>query len=509
MRMRFLCWLLLIGMGAAPVSLAAQDSTLTVGSKMFTENVILGWAAAYTLQDAGFDTRHREQLGGSRFLWDALVRGDIDVYPEYTGTLIEEILADTEVAPSTLRDVLAERGVRMTAPLGFNNTYALGMREAHAAELGIETISDLRDHPELQAGFSNEFMERSDGWPSLRRAYDLPFSAQGLDHDIAYRALTNEAIDVTDLYSTDAEIQRYGLRVLEDDRSHFPSYQAVLIYRADLETEAPAAVGALARLEGRIPADTMRALNAESAIDGRPEREVAAEFVQQTLNIALNIASGDVEAPSRIDRVQTRTVEHLALVGMSLALAILLSIPLGIIAAKMRWVGPAVLITVGVTYTVPALALLALMVPPLGVGYVPAVTALVVYSLLPIVWNTYTGLRDIAPPLMESATALGLSRWAKLRRVELPLAAGSILAGIKIAVVINVGTATLGALIGAGGYGQPILTGIRRADLGLILEGTVPAALLTVVLLALAEGIERTLGPAPSISEGSVSGSES
>ncbi len=139
----------------------------------------------------------------------------------------------------------------------------------------------------------------------------------------------------------------------------------------------------------------------------------------------------------------------------------------------------------------PSLALLALMVPPLGVGYVPAVTALVIYSLLPIVWNTYTGLRDIDPPLLESARALGLTAWAMLRRVELPLAAGSIFAGIKIAVVINVGTATLGALIGAGGYGQPILTGIRRADLGLILEGTLPAALLTVLLLGLVEITER------------------
>lgn len=465
---------------------------------MFTENVILGWAAAYTLQDAGFDTRHREQLGGSRFLWDALVRGDIDVYPEYTGTLIEEILADTEVTSANLRDVLAERGVRMTAPLGFNNTYALGMREAHAKELGIETISDLRDHPDLRAGFSNEFMERSDGWPSLRQAYNLPFTAQGLDHDIAYRALENEAIDVIDLYSTDAEIQRYNLRVLKDDRTHFPEYEAVLVYRADLETEAPAAAAALSRVEDRIPADTMRALNARSAIEEAPEREVAAAFVQR----ALNIVPVDTEAASRMERVQTRTAEHLALVGVSLLLAIGFSIPLGIIAAKVRWVGPAVLIAVGVTYTVPSLALLALMVPPLGVGYVPAVTALVVYSLLPIVWNTYTGLRDIPPPLMESATALGLSRWAKLRRVELPLAAGSILAGIKIAVVINVGTATLGALIGAGGYGQPILTGIRRADLGLILEGTVPAALLTVVLLALAEGAERALGWAPTASDG-------
>jgi len=474
-------------MTATAQDTAPPDSALTVGSKAFTESVVLGWVATHTLSTRGYAVRHREQLGGSRFLWDALRRGDIDVYPEYTGTLLEEILADVEVTAATLRDTLAARGIRMTGELGFNNTYALGMRKAQAERLDIESISDLRAHPELAVGFTNEFMERGDGWPSLRQAYDLPFNPQGLNHDLAYRALANEALDVIDLYSTDAEIARYNLRVLRDDQEHFPDYRAVLLYRADLSERAPAAVEALTTLEGRFPADTMRALNAEAAVQGRLERALAADFVERTLGTA----PVDTEAASRFDRVQTRTNEHVALVGVSLLLAIALSIPLGIVAAKVRWVGPGVLLAVGITYTVPSLALLALMVPPLGVGYVPAVTALVVYSLLPIVWNTYTGLRDISPPLRESAQALGLTPVAMLRRVELPLAAGSIFAGIKIAVVINVGTATLGALIGAGGYGQPILTGIRRADLGLILEGTVPAAVLTVVLLALAEGLER------------------
>jgi osmoprotectant transport system permease protein len=180
---------------------------------------------------------------------------------------------------------------------------------------------------------------------------------------------------------------------------------------------------------------------------------------------------------------------------LSLALAVLLGLPLGIVAAKRRVLGPSILAVVGIIYTIPALALLAMMVPPLGLGRVPAVTALTLYSLLPIVWTTYTGLKDLAGPLLESAEALGLSPAAKLWRVELPLAARSILAGIKIAVIINIGAATLGALIGAGGYGQPILTGIRRANLGLILEGTVPAAVLTLLLLAVLEGVERALLP--------------
>ena len=479
----------------------AQDSTLTVGSKKFTENVILGAMATQLLQSAGLSATHREELGGSRFLWEALVRGDIDVYPEYTGTLIQEILASEDVTRDNVRSVLATYDVRMTAPLGFNNTYALGMQRAQADALNIRTISDLRQHPDLRFGFSNEFMDRGDGWPALQKAYNLPQTdVRGIDHDLSYRGLASDAVDVIDLYSTDAEIAAYDLRVLRDDQSFFPTYRAIYLYRADLAERVPEAIEALRRLEDQIPEETMTRLNKHAKIDGQRETQVAATFLNETLNLDQRIT---VETESRSERMWLRTQEHVVLVGVSLLLAILAAIPLGVIAFKTGWIGQGLLLIVGITYTIPSLALLAMMVPPLGLGRVPAITALFLYSLLPIVWNTYTGLNDIARPLTESALALGLSGSARLRLVELPLAARSILAGIKIAAVINVGTATLGALIGAGGYGQPILTGIRRADLGLILEGTVPAAVLTVALLALFEGVERALLPSESEPTGS------
>ncbi|WP_162862988.1 glycine betaine ABC transporter substrate-binding protein [Salinibacter ruber] len=479
-----------LSLAAAPAQGQATDSTLALGSKKFTENVILGWMGTHLIRAEGLTATHREELGGSRFLWEALRRGDIDAYPEYTGTLRQELLADVDIAPGALADTLARYGIAMTAPLGFNNTYALGMRADQAAALGIESIADLQDHPDLRFGFTNEFMDRSDGWPSLRRAYDLPQSARGLDHDIAYRGLANGEIDVIDLYSTDAKIEQYDLRVLEDNKDHFPAYEALFLYRRDLATREPAAVTALKRLAGQIPADTMQRLNARSNIDQTDEATVAADFLNQSLGL-----NATADADTRVERLRRYTADHLVLVGLSLGLAILFGVPLGVVAAKRRFLGPGVLIVVGVIYTIPALALLAMMVPPLGLGRVPAVTALTLYSLLPIVWTTYTGLKDISGPLRESADALGLSAPAKLWRVELPLAGRSILAGIKIAVIINIGAATLGALIGAGGYGQPILTGIRRANLGLILEGTVPAAVLTILALGLLEGLERGLLP--------------
>lgn len=482
--------ILLLGLISIPGHAQAPDTSVVIGSKKFTESVILGWMGTHLLRSEGLAARHREELGGSRFLWEALLRGDIDAYPEYTGTLRQEILASRSIPPDRLPAILREYGVKATAPLGFNNTYALGMRAAHADSLGIRTIADLRQHPDLALAFSNEFMDRGDGWPSLKRAYDLPQSARGVDHDIAYRGLESGQIDVTDLYSTDAEIERYDLRVLRDVKNHFPDYEAIFLYRRDLDTRAPGAVAALKRLKGQISAETMQSLNARPKIDQEDEGTVAAGFVNDRLGLAAT-----AETDSRWERLRRYTVDHLVLVGVSLALAILFGIPLGVVAAKREIVGPGILVVVGVIYTIPALALLAMMVPPLGLGRVPAITALFLYSLLPIVWTTYTGLKDISPPLLESAEALGLPPGASLWRVELPLAMRSILAGIKIAAIINIGAATLGALIGAGGYGQPILTGIRRANLELILEGTVPAALLTILALALLEGLQWLLLP--------------
>jgi len=486
---RLLLLLLLI----APQTAAAQDTSgpVTVGSKQFTENVILGHMATLLLEDAGLTAQHRAELGGSRFLWEALQRGDIDLYPEYTGTLTEEILTREDVTPETLPDVLATYNVQMTAPLGFNNTYALGMRPAQAETLGIETISDLRDHPSLRLAFSNEFMERGDGWPALQQAYRLPHQeVRGVDHDISYQGLRSGAADVIDLYSTDAEIDAYDLQVLEDDRDFFTEYRAVFVYRADLSSRVPEAPAVLEQLEGAISERRMMTLNRRSKIDGTHEAQVAASFLTEDLELT---GIAPVGTAGLITRVWQRTVEHGLLVFLSLLAAVGAALPLGVLAAKRRALGSGVLLLIGLTYTTPSLALLALMVPPLGLGFAPAAVALFIYSLLPIVWNTYTGLRDIPEPLLESAEALGLSAVARLRLVELPLALPSIMAGVKVAAVINIGTATLGALIGAGGYGQPILTGIRRADISLILEGTVPAAVMTVAALLLLEGIERLM----------------
>jgi len=457
---------------------------IVVGSKVFTESVILGEIAVQLLTEQRIDARHQRELGGTTVLWSGLLRGDIDCYPEYTGTLRAEIFARVSVTTDQeLSRALAQQRVWASQPLGFNNTYVLGMRRDVAQQRSIAKLSDLAAQPELRLGFSNEFIDRGDGWPGLKRAYRLPQTdVRGMAHDLAYRALAAQSIDVTDLYSTDAEIAYYDLIALEDDRAFFPSYEALFICRDDVSDEAKQALN---RLAGSIDASTMAKMNARAKLDHVAEAQVAADFAQRTLR-----STTQAQVDSRASRIVQRTLEHLAMVGISLAMAVLLAVPLGVLAYRAPRFGRVVLAVADVLQTIPALALLVFLIPWLGIGYAPAIVALFLYSLLPILRNTHAGLADIPRDLRESATALGLSRFAQLRFVELPLAARSVLAGIKTAAVINVGTATLGALIGAGGYGQPILTGIRLDDLGLILEGAVPAALLALVAQGAFSAIE-------------------
>jgi osmoprotectant transport system permease protein len=470
----------------------AADDGVRVGSKAFTESVVLGEIATRLLAHHGVPARHRRELGSTRLCWNALVQGEIDLYPEYTGTIAQELLSGfAGKGEDEIRAELANRGISMSRSLGFDDTYAIGVRRSVAERLGLRRLSDLARHPEVRLAFSHEFMDRSDGWPALRARYQLrQQGVRGLDHDLAYRGIQSGDIDGTDLYSTDAEIRAYDLRVLEDDRHLFPSYEAVLLVRADLEKRAPEAAALLRRLEGKIDAPAMTAMNARAKLDHVSEATVASDFLARAFGFR-----DAVRGEGRAARIARTTREHLALVGLSLSCAIVAAIPLGIVCARRRRLGAFILGATGVVQTIPSLALLVFMIPLLGIGARPAVVALFLYSLLPIVRNTASGLSSIPASIRDSAQALGLPSRARLRLIELPMASPAVLAGIKTSAVINVGTATLGALVGAGGYGQPILTGIRLDAMGLILEGAVPAAALALLVQVSFALLERVLVP--------------
>jgi osmoprotectant transport system permease protein len=489
---------LLAGCGRRPAGDDANETrseempTVRIGSKKFTESVLLAEIAVAMLRAHDIPAVHRRELGGTRVLWNALRQGEIDAYPEYTGTLVQEILRDEAGGDRDLKDVLAAADVRKSKPLGFDNGYAIGMRRERAEALDIRTIGELAARTDVAIGFTNEFMDRRDGWPGLLAAYGFARSdVRGLDHDIAYRALAAGELDAIDVYATDAEIEGYDLVLLEDNRKFFTEYRALLLVRSDLARNNPAAVEVLDTLSGTIDTQEMTAMNARAKFADVAGRTIAAQFLSERLGIDSPLRATDSVA----GRLLRNTAEHLRLVGISLAAAVALALPLGVAAARYSSAARLVLGTVGVVQTIPALALLVFMIPLLGIGTEPALAALFLYSLLPIVRNTHAGLTGIRPELLEAADALGLSGRSRLLKIELPLAAGTILAGIKTAAVINIGTATLGALIGAGGYGQPILTGIRLDDVSLILQGAVPAALLALSVEGVFDISERFIVP--------------
>jgi len=483
------------GIAAIIVTLnSAAAAPVVVGSKRFTESYILGEIVRETLQAQGIEAVHRQGLGNTGILEQALASGAVDVYPEYTGTIVRELLkrpqGDGDANPSLveLNGWLAPRGLKAAVPLGFNNTYALAMLESRAAELGITRISDLQRAPNLRSGLSHEFLQRGDGWPALKLAYRLPQDApNGLDHGLAYDAISAGRVDLIDIYATDAKVGRYKLRVLQDDLSFFPKYDAVLLMRAAVDA-AP-----LARLEGRIDAAAMIAMNAQVELDGQSFAEVAQRFVAGSAARPASARQGFIARLFAPD-IARLAWQHLMLVFGSLLIAIVIGVPLGI--AAWRWPRSAawVLGAVAVLQTVPSLALLAFLIALMGsIGLAPALVALFLYALLPIVRNTHAGLCGVPEGLAQAALSLGLTPRQSLRHVQLPLALPTLMAGVKTAAVINVGTATLAAFIGAGGFGERIVSGLAVNDTSAMLAGAVPAAVLALLVQAVFELIERRL----------------
>ena len=492
-RWQILLWLLAL---VGPPALAADP--VQVGSKRFTESYVLGELVRQTLLQAGVPAAHQPGLGNTGILEQSLASGAVDVYPEYTGTIVREILkrdpaGNANPSLAQLNEWLAPRGLKVGVPLGFNNTYALAVRESVAAQLDLKSISDLaRLAPgALKPGLSHEFQQRADGWHALARAYGLKLApGAALDHGLAYDAIQAGQVDLIDIYSTDAKVGRYAVRVLVDDRQFFPRYDAVLLMRRSLD-DTP-----LQKLAGRLDERSMIALNAQVELDGLSFADAAQRFLA---------GAGTTPAAARrqgfVDRLLAPDLwrlatQHLALVLGSLGLALAVGVPLGVWAwARPRWAA-GLLGAVGVLQTVPTLALLAFLIAALGaIGFWPALLALFVYALLPIVRNTHAGLAGVPQGLTLAASALGLTPRQTLFAVQLPLARPVLLAGAKTAAVVNVGTATVAAFIGAGGLGERIVAGLAVNDSALMLAGALPAAVLALAVQWAFDALERRWSP--------------
>ncbi|HEY2140372.1 MAG TPA: glycine betaine ABC transporter substrate-binding protein, partial [Chthoniobacterales bacterium] len=370
-------------LGASP---CGAEPTV-IGSKKFTESYVLAEIAKRAFENAGLAAEHRPGMGGTIILWQALKNEQITIYPEYTGTIAEEILKSPSATTAEIREQLGKFGVGMTAELGFNNTYALVMRRDTAERKAIRTIGDLRNHPELKFGLTHEFLDRQDGWRPLADKYRLQTSnLVGIDHGLGYEALRKGDIDVKDAYSTDAKIGENDLVALEDDLRFFPQYKAVYLYRLALPTQS---VDVLRHLEGTIDEKRMIRLNVEA--ERTKNYAAAADLYFRGDDSAALVNRGE----PFVHKLRRWTLRHLELAGISLLLSILVGIPLGIAASRGGAVGQVILGFTGAVQTIPSLALLALLVPLpfFGISVRTAIAALFLYGLLPIVRNTATGLQ--------------------------------------------------------------------------------------------------------------------
>ena len=384
------------------------------------------------------------------------------------------------------------------------------MRRQTAERYSLETLTDLaRVAQRLTAGLTADFIERKDGLPGLKSAYGMSFrSVRPLGQAVKYQALSSGAVDVIDGYSTDGFIAKYDVVVLRDDKRFFPPYQAAALVSGRLYRNHPRAIAALVELSDRLDVKTMRRLNARLEVDREPVDVVARSALQELGLIAgatgvLPSSAGAASSSfagymwNQRQPLLAAVARHLILVTVALIAGILVAIPLGLWLDAAGRAAEPVIRAIGLLQTIPSIALLAFMIPLIGIGVWPALVALWLYSLYPIVRSTYSGVRDADPTAVYAARALGMTPSQILRQVRLPLAAPTVLAGIRTAAVIAVGTATLAAFIGAGGLGEPIATGLALADTRLILSGALPAAALALVVDALLAIVERATTPAP------------
>jgi osmoprotectant transport system permease protein len=462
--------------------------TITVGAKHFTEGYIISEIIAQLLENNGYPVIRKFNLGGTMVCYEALRNNAIDIYPEYTGTITRELLKlNTDLSVSQLAEQLQKQKIGITSSFGFNNSYGLVVTKETADAHKLRDISDLTTLNDLNAGISYEFLKRKDGWDVLAKVYALPQTPVGIEHGLAYDALINKEIAITDCYTTDGELSKYPLIVLNDDRNFFPAYEAVALYR----TALPQGIKEiLDRLTNTISEEKMSSMNLQ-AISKKPIEEIAAEFLK------VNRLNSTTVDPKESNTFLRSIARHLLLTFIALITAMVVAVPLGVLLYWNPKAANPVLYAAGLLQTIPSIALLAFMIPLFGIGLLPAVVALFLYALLPILRNTVTGLRSVDPLLKEIATSLGMTRYQALRIVEGPLAMPTIITGIRIAAVISVGTATLAAFIGAGGLGEYIVTGLALNNTTMILQGAGSAAVMAILIEICFEVAERTFSRSP------------
>ncbi|MDA0708389.1 MAG: ABC transporter permease subunit [Proteobacteria bacterium] len=480
--------LMVVMLGLSTVAFSKDnEKKIIVGSKSFNEGYILSEIMAQLLENNGYDVTCTFGLGGTLICTNALKAGEIDIYPEYSGTISEAILNKPAQSDMELHSALADMNLKTLKSFGFNNSYALAMKRRLSEELNIQKISDLVNHGDLNVVLSHEFLNRSDGWGNLQKAYGLAFTPSGIQHGLAYKAIDDGLIDVTDAYSTDGDLERYDLIILEDDINFFPKYIALPLVRDDFPTSAALIIN---QLENLIDEKEMSAMNAKVIVQNQTFSTVANDFLRDHDFIVEN---RPVTEKGMFDTLIKNTAVHIKITAIALSVGCVIGLALAFLIYRSSKLSRMIIYISGLLQTIPSIALLALMIPIFGIGQLPAIIALFLYSLLPILRSAITALTTIDPVLKNVAKAIGMTRFQQLKYVLFPIALPNILAGIKTANIICIGTATLAAFIGAGGLGEPIVTGLALNDTNLILQGAIPAACLAILVELIFEVLEKMI----------------
>jgi osmoprotectant transport system substrate-binding protein len=265
-----------------------SKGTITIGSKNFTENIILAHMMADIIEDqTDIKVERKVNLGGSNVAWKALLNNDIQLYPEYTGTIVsnyyQEKTGTSEETLNKTHELLKKDNIVFTNQFGFNNTYTLAVTKEMASKYQLKSFSDLtKVSKDLVLGCEFEFKDRPDGYPGLNKKYGMAFKdVKGMDHGIMYRSLSDKNVDVVDAFSTDGQIKVNDLVILTDDKAFFPPYDAGPLVRQDIMTEYPEIKAALDKLQGKINEGDMQALNAKVDSEGLKAETVAHDFLKE------------------------------------------------------------------------------------------------------------------------------------------------------------------------------------------------------------------------------------
>jgi len=441
------------------------SKSITIGAKKFTEANVMAYVLAHTLKsiDSSLDIKVLENLGGTGIVTTATENQEIDLYVDYTGTLKETFKTTDETLPGEL----LKHNLKFGFELGFNNSY--GMAVKHHSTLS--KMSDIKNHHRL--GISHEFLKRKDGFSGLASHYGFNIKPLVIEYSLLQHSLKSDKLDIIEIFTTDAKIIKYNLKVLKDDQHFYKRYDALVVFNKTFYEQNKQLVSDLSsKLFLKISDKQIQKLNHLVDIEGLNYEESARSFTKSNTHIKSSYES----------TIWPHFYEHLEYLFLTIIICIFIGVPLGVTTAKSQLFERVILSLISITQTIPSLALLVFLIPLFGLGKTTTLIALCLYGLLPIVKSTHMGIKKIPKELSEYSKLIGMSFFQRIFKIEIPLALIDIVSGVKLTAIYTIGVTVIAAFVGAGGLGTLIVTGLSLNNTDIILQGALPSAGLAIIV---------------------------